>query len=290
MAEFSVCELTTIHLSLDEEVELLQRLGVRGMGLFEPKLPEGKDGESRRKLREAGITATVCIPGTLAVLPLSSFPGPAEPEVRVEQICAQIRRLAAFEPVTTMCLTGPEGAYAPEEARRIAVEGLREIARTAREVGVPIGLEPIHESARETFTLVTTLPEAVDLIEEVGEPNLGILFDTWHLWDTPDVLHHIRSEAHRIVPGIHIDDWRKPTRGWTDRALPGEGAIDLPALFGALEAGGWDGWCDLEFFSDDGAIEVDYPDSLWREVSPEELIRRGREGFERAWAERAVPA
>jgi sugar phosphate isomerase/epimerase len=290
MAQFSVCELTTIHLSFDEEVELLRRLGVRGMGIFEPKLPEGEDAESSRKLREAGITATVCIPGTLAILPLSNFPGPAEPEVRVEQICAQIRRLAAFEPVTAMCLTGPQGDYEADEARRIVVEGLRQIARTAREVGVPIGLEPIHESARHIFTLVTTLPETVELVEEAGEPNLGILFDTWHLWDTPDVLDHIRSEARRFVPGIHIDDWREPTRGWTDRALPGEGAVDLPALFGALEAGGWDGWCDLEFLSDDGSLEVDYPDSLWREHSPEELIRRGREGFERAWAKRVVPA
>src|SRR5437764_4525087 len=163
MAEFSVCELTTINLSFDEEVELLQRLGVRGMGIFEPKLPEGEDAASARKLREAGITATVCIPGTLAVLPLEKFPGPPEPEVRIEQICAQIRRLAAFEPATIMCLTGPEGDYAPEEARRIAVEGLREIARTAREAGVPIGLEPIHRSAQGDFTLVTTLPETVEL-------------------------------------------------------------------------------------------------------------------------------
>ena len=129
-----------------------------------------------------------------------------------------------------------------------------------------------------------------ELAQEVGEPNLGILFDTWHLWDTPDVLDHIRREAHRFVPGIHIDDWREPTRGWTDRALPGEGAMDLPALFGALDAGGWDGWCDMEFFSDDGSIDVDYPDSLWRAHSYEELIRRGRDGFERAWAERKVPA
>jgi hypothetical protein len=91
MAEFSVCELTTFSLSFDEEVELLQRLGVRGMGIFEPKLPEGDDAESARKLREAGITATLCIPGTLSILPLEKFPGPSDPEVRVAEICAQIR-------------------------------------------------------------------------------------------------------------------------------------------------------------------------------------------------------
>ena len=61
MAEpkFSVCELTTLHLSFDEELELLETLGVPGIGLFEQKLPEGQDGDSIRKLREAGLTATV---------------------------------------------------------------------------------------------------------------------------------------------------------------------------------------------------------------------------------------
>src|SRR5690349_15274522 len=114
MPEFSVCELTTMGLSFDEEVELLRRLGVRGIGIFEPKLPENDDAASGRKLREAGITATVCLPGTLAILPLTKFPGPDDPEERVARICAEIRRLAAFEPVAAMCLTGPAGGYEPD--------------------------------------------------------------------------------------------------------------------------------------------------------------------------------
>lgn len=293
MAEpkFSVCELTTLHLSFDEELELLETLGVPGIGLFEQKLPEGQDGDSIRKLREAGLTATVCIPAVFAILPTNAFPGPEDPEVRIEGICASIRRLAAFEPVTMMCITGPQGDYSPEAARRIVVDGLRRIARTANDVNVPIGVEPTHRSSLDIFTTVTTIPEAVELVEEVGEPNLGILFDTWHNWDTPDVLEHIRREGHRFVPAIHIDDWRNPTRGWCDRALPGEGAMDLPAMFGALDASGWEGnWFDMEIFSDDGTLEVEYPDSLWKTLTPAELVERGRAGFLAAWAARAVPA
>ena len=72
--------------------------------------------------------------------------------------------------------------------------------------------------------------------------------------------------------------------------LPGDGIIDLPAIFGALEAGGAVGWFDLEIFSDDGSFtDMDFEDSLWKQ-DPVEVVRRGKAGFERAWAARKAPA
>ncbi len=283
----SVSEVTTFHLPLNAELELYSSLGVEGIGIFEPKLPQGRDAESARKLQQSGLQATVCIPGMLSILPLPDFEGPSDPSERVDALCAGIRRLAAFHPVTTMCLTGPRGTYEEADAREVVVEGLRRIARTAAEADVPVGIEPIHASARDLFTLVSTLPETVELIEDVGEPNLRIMFDTWHHWDAPNLLEEIRREAHRFVPAIHVSDWRDPTRGWSDRAIPGEGLIDLPGIFGALEAAGWDGWADVEIFSDDGTFETDYPDSLWR-IEPRELVRRSKEGVGGAWQGRTA--
>ena len=86
---------------------------------------------------------------------------------------------------------------------------------------------------------------------------------------------------------MHVGDWREPTRGWADRVLPGDGAADLPAILGALDAAGWAGYYDLEIFSDDGAFGSGYPDSLWA-LDAGELARRGREAFVRCWQERRV--
>lgn len=278
MPRFAVSEFSTLNRGFDEDLAAYTAGGAEGIGLAEAKLPEGQDAESRRKLRESGLTATICLPTMLSVLPLPPFPGPEDPQERVESLCASVARLAAFEPVTLLVLTGPAGDRDPAEARTIVVEGLREIARAAHAAGVRVALEPIHASARDDFTMVDTIPDAVALVEEVGEP-MGIMFDTWHLWDTPDVLGHIQREAHRF-PAIHINDWRAETRGWDDRALPGEGVIDLPAIFAALEDGGFDGWFELEVFSTET-----YPDSLLK-LDPAELVRRGKAGFEAAWAAR----
>jgi hypothetical protein len=64
--------------------------------------------------------------------------------------------------------------------------------------------------------------------------------------------------------------------------------MDLP-VFGALEAGGVVGWVDLEIFSDDGSFtDMDFEDSLWKQ-DPVDVCRRGKAGFEKAWAARKAP-
>lgn len=279
---FSVCEFTTLALGFEDELAVYAEAGAEGIGICEAKLsPDGADRELVAKLEESGLAATICLPAVLSVLPLPKLPGPSDPADRVEAICAGVRRLAAFRPAAIYCLTGPRGSLDAGEARAIAVDGLRKVARVADEVGVPLGLEPIHASIRDDWTLVSSIPETLELIEEVGAPNVGVGFDTWHLWDTPDLLDDIRRHAGRFA-GAHVNDWRDPTRGWNDRVLPGDGVIDLPAIVGALEDGGFDGWYDLEVFSDDGTFEDDYADSLWKQP-PLEVVRRGREGLLRAW-------
>jgi sugar phosphate isomerase/epimerase len=284
---FSVCEISTFPASFEEDLAACRTGGGEGIGICEFKLPtDGKDGPPLAAFRSSGLQASICVPATLSVLPLPQMPGPEEPARRVEAMCASIGRLAAFAPAACVCLTGPRGDRPEAEARRIVVEGLRSIARVAGAVGVRVGLEPIHRSIREDWSLVTTIPETLDLLDEAGEPNLGLLFDVWHLWDTPDLLIHTRAHAHRIV-GVHVSDRRPFTRSWKDRVLPGDGVIHLPALLGALEAGRYEGWYDLEIFSDNGAFGDDYEDSLWK-LPPADIVRRGRSGFLRAWAARRV--
>ena len=58
---------------------------------------------------------------------------------------------------------------------------------------------------------------------------------------------------------MHVCDRREPTRGWADRALPGDGGADVPSILRALDDAGWDGLYDIEIFSDDGTFGNDVP-------------------------------
>lgn len=281
---FSISAVTTLTASFAGDVDAYHAAGVDGIGIWELKLPAGEDEQSLRLIRDSGLEVTSCVPQVPSILPLPLIDGPVEPRERVEAICASIRRLAPFDPSSVVCLTGPAGALEAEEARRVVVDGLRRIGREAKAAGVRVGLEPMQRIGAEKWTIPTSIPEGVELLAEAGEPALGLTFDVWHLWNTETLLDDIQEHADRLT-GVHVSDWREPTRGWADRVLPGDGVANVSAILAALEAAGWAGPYDLEVFSDNGAFGNAYPDSLW-DLPAAELARRGREAFLEAWQAR----
>jgi sugar phosphate isomerase/epimerase len=286
---FSVSEITSVHNTFEEDLADYVKAGAEGIGIWEFKLPEGDDANSLAKYSASGLKATTCIAQNFSIFPMP-LNGPADPRERIDTFCTSIRRLAPFEPEVLLIVTGHPGDVGFEQARPVVVDGLRKVARFAAGHGLTIGVEPLHRDVYRQWSMIADIPSTIDLLDEVGEPNVALMLDVYHLWDTPDVVSHIVTHARRIARSVHICDWRRDTRSDYDRALPGEGIIDLPALFGALEAGGWDGWVDLEIFSDDGTFtDTPLDDSLWQR-DPVELIRQGKAGFEKAWAARRPPS
>ena len=93
-----------------------------GIGVWEIKLADGNDAEALEQLEASGLGSAAAIPAVPSILPLPLMKGPAEPEARIEAICAGIRRLAPFEPSCVLFLTGPG------DDRATILEGLRAIA------------------------------------------------------------------------------------------------------------------------------------------------------------------
>jgi sugar phosphate isomerase/epimerase len=286
---FSISQVSTLAASFGDDVRAYADAGLDGIGIWELKLGDGPDGEALEQLAASGLGAATAVPAVPSILPLPLLPGPEDPRARIDALCASVHRLAAFGPGAVLCLTGPAGGRDADAARALVVDALRELAREARSAGVRLALEPFQREGLESWSLANTISDAAALIDETGAGDtIGIQFDLWHLWNTPDLFEEIEREAYRFV-GVHVNDWRDPTRGWADRALPGDGVADVATILGALERAGWDGFYDLEIFSDNGAFGTAYPDSLW-DVDPAELARRGKESFTRCWDERRVVA
>jgi sugar phosphate isomerase/epimerase len=245
-----ICEWTTFPASFEDELVACRSAGAGAIGILEFKL-EGVD-DLRGKLRESGLAVSACLPAAGSILPSPLIPGPEEAEARVESICASVARLAELEPSCVFFLTGPG-----EDSDAVR-EGIRRIADAGARHGVRVALEPIHPSQADTLSFVHTIDHALELI---GDADVGILFDTWHL---DEVFH-----ADRIF-GVHVADRRVPTRSDFDRALPGGGS--RTAVRALLEAG-YDGWFDVEVMSDDGTFGNAFPDSLWA-LPTEEIARR----------------
>jgi sugar phosphate isomerase/epimerase len=275
---FSISQITTLASTFEDDVRHYSAAGLDGIGVWEIKLAPDGDAEALELFESSGLGAAAAIPAIPSILPLPLMEGPSDPAERIDAICASLHRLAPFAPSGVVCLTGPG------DDRDTVVDGLRTIGDEAARASVRIGLEPVNRVGGEDWTMITSLREAVELLDEADHPALGIQFDSWHLWNTPTLLDDIERYCDRFV-GVHIADWREPTRAWSDRVLPGDGTADLPAIVGVLERAGWDGFYDLEIFSDNGTFGNAWPDSLWDRPA-EEVVRRGSKALERIWEAR----
>jgi sugar phosphate isomerase/epimerase len=257
MTRFSISQITTVGQSFADDLDAYREAGASGIGIWEMKLGD----ESLEQFRASGLGAATAVPTVPSILPLPLMEGPGDPAERIDAICAGVRRLAPFEPPCMLFLTGPG------DDRTTVIEGIRAIADEGGRQGVRVALEPIQQEFAHFWTMVSSLDDAAGLLDEAGRSDVGLQYDTWHLWNQP--LEQIERHRGRIA-GVHLADWREPTRNTNDRVLPGDGAIDFGPILDALR---WDGLYDLEIFSDG-----DLPDSLWNE-DPRDFARRGVEAL-----------
>ena len=273
---FSISQVSTLASSFAEDVRAYTAAGADGIGIWELKLDDG----SLEEFQASGLGSATAVPTVPSVHPLPLLPGPDSARERVDSLLRSLEVLAAYEPAAVLCFTGPGD-------HEVAVHGIREVAREAERLGLRLAVEPFQLEGIESWSILNTLADAAAFVDEVASDAVGIQFDVWHLWNT-DVLEELPRYAH-LIAGVHVNDWREPTRGWADRVLPGDGVADLPALLGVLESVGWEGFYDLEIFSDNGAFGNAYPDSLW-DLDASELALRAREAFAQTWTKRRVPA
>ncbi|MSO57745.1 MAG: sugar phosphate isomerase/epimerase [Thermoleophilia bacterium] len=255
----SLSAISTVQASFAEDVAAYASAGFDAIGLWEMKLPTS-DAANIALLAARGLGVSNCVPAIPSFLPLGipGMEGPAEPEERIEALCASVRRLARYRPESVLCLSGPLGGRSTPEGRRIVVEGLRRVGAAAREADVPLALEPVHRSQRESVSFVNSISDAFALLDEAGLHDAGILLDTFHVWDDPSVWDTIGRASYRIK-GVHVADWPADERD-PERALPGEGTSNTRDLLQMLDLAGFSGSLDAEIFSVPGgfwALPVD---------------------------------
>ncbi|MBV8479928.1 MAG: sugar phosphate isomerase/epimerase [Actinobacteria bacterium] len=279
--QISVSQVSTLASSFADDVRTYAAAGLDGIGIWEMKLGDGPDDEALAVFRASGLGSATAVPHVPSITPLPLLPGPGDPRERTDAILRSLERLAAFQPAAVLCFTGPGD-------RATALRGLREVAREAERLDLRIALEPFQAEGSESWSTLNTLDDAAAVVDEIECPALGIQFDVWHLWNTPDLFDEIERHA-PLIAGVHVNDWRETTRGWADRVLPGDGVAGVPAILAALDRAGWDGFYDIEVFSDNGTFGAAYPDSLWDEDA-ETVVRRGRQQLVQCWEERRVAA
>ena len=258
----SLSEISTLNGSFAEDVAAYAAAGFGAIGLWEFKLPPDDDA-NRAFLRSHGLAVSNCVPTVPSILQLGipGMEGPADPEERIDALCASVRRLAPYEPECILVLSGPLAGREEAEGRAIVGGALVRIAAAARDAGTRLGFEPIHRADRETTSFVNTIPDALALLDEAGLSDVGIMADTYNLWDDAGAATWLAANPDRVT-GLHVAGH---PGGGAGRVLPGEAGDRERELVDALRDSGWDGSLDVEIFST--------PDGFWS-LPPDEAARR----------------
>lgn len=146
---------------------------------------------------------------------------------------------AAIGCPTLNCLAGI-GAPGADSSRyrQTLVENLRNAARTLADEGLQLLIEPISNQGPHYFVRYT--PEARGLIDDVAEPNLGLLLDLYHTQILEGNLAHTLTEQFDVLRHVQVADV-------PGRHEPGTGEINYAFLFSLLEQHGYDGWVGCEY-------------------------------------------
>jgi sugar phosphate isomerase/epimerase len=139
------------------------------------------------------------------------------------------------------------------EARTQVEDAIAEMMVYARDAQMPLAIEPLHPAYAADRACVNTTRQALDICDRLDPKRsgaLGVALDVYHIWWDPELLTQIERSGKDRLLAFHVCDWLVPTRDiLNDRGMMGDGVIDIRSVRSAVEAQGFDGYSEIEIFS-----------------------------------------
>jgi sugar phosphate isomerase/epimerase len=245
LQRLSFNQMTADPWSLDQTVRNCSRRGIPFIGAWRHKL-NGDAAKASAMIHSEGLrVSSLCRGGWF------SAPTAEERRKRVADNRLALEEAALLGAPVLVIVSGPANGQTLDDARATVLDGLMEVLPDAERAGVILGVEPLHPMYAAERSVVITLKQATDIVDQLSSPAAGVVVDAFHVWWDPEVLHQIERARGRIV-GFHVSDWPVPLPGiLMGRAMMGDGVIELRKLRQAVDATGYNGPIEVEIFNDD---------------------------------------
>lgn len=170
------------------------------------------------------------------------------PAVRDDYLRGLRESIAAAGRLGTATLISQVGDFRPgvprSEQHRSLVDGLKQAAPMLEESGVTLVIEPLNELVDHPGYYLIRSDEAFEIIDEVGSPNVKVVFDIYHQQISEG--HLIRNITENIGRIGHFHAAGNPGRHELQR-----GEINYPEVFAAIRETAYDGYAGLEYWPAD---------------------------------------
>ncbi len=240
---------------LDEVIRRLARIGYDGIeiGAAAPHAYPQYIGKARREeikqvLADNGIAVSSMLPAPGGGPGFNGASPLAEERANTVDQYKQVVDLCADWGGKTVLYVGGWQIFGTSyrQAWEWSCQGLQQIARYAADKGITIAVEPTPVDCN----LIESCDDAIQLMQDANEPNVKLMFDTFHVLyrkEVPtDYVYRMGKDLHHI----HLSD--------NDRLAPGQGVCDWPSLLAALKEVGFDGYLTMEIGFDRRNVEPDF--------------------------------
>lgn len=188
------------------------------------------------------------------------------PEQQQASLDYMMRMLDQMEVLGAKILAGPmysavgraEAVERGEYRRqwRTVVKHLKALCKRAEKKGMRIAVEPLN---RFETDFLNTVDAALALIEDVGAPNIGLHYDTFHMNIEEKFQDRAIRRAGRKLIHFHACG--------CDRGTPGNDHINWAGIAAALKRIGYDGDVTIESFTPEVKV-IARAAAIWRQIEP----------------------
>jgi len=119
----------------------------------------------------------------------------------------------------------------------LVLTSVKEMGKTAQALGIDMCLEVVN---RFETLILNTAEEAIQFCNEVNNPNVKILLDTFHMNIEEDNIGDAIRSAGKLLGALHV--------GEGNRTVPGQGHLPWDEIGKALRDIGFNGGAVMEPF------------------------------------------
>ena len=220
--------------------------GIRWISVWREALEGRKHAAVSRLLENEGLKVASLVRGGF----FASVDA-AKRRAAIQENQRALEEAAGINAPLLVLVCGADPAQPLEVSRDQIREGIEALLPMAGELGVKLGIEPLHPMYADTRSALNTLKQANDMVELIGSEQAGVVVDVYHLWWDPDLETEIRrcGESGRLF-AFHICDWKLPTQDMlNDREIMGRGCIPVAGIREWVQQTGFQGPVEVEIFS-----------------------------------------
>jgi len=222
--------------------------GIKGITVWRDALAGRNIRQTGQMLRDHDLSIVSLCRGGF-------FPNsdPAKRKLALDNNHRAINEAADLGTKLIVLVCGSDPSQSLEDSRRQIQDGIAALIPEASAAGVKLAIEPLHPMYADSRSAINTLAQANDMTEALNSPWVGVAVDVYHLWWDPNLEKEIaRCGRNDALLAFHVCDWKTPTSDFlNDRGLMGEGCIPIPKIRSWVEAAGFNGFIEVEIFSND---------------------------------------